>query len=71
MFAVVFNGKVETEKVDEFLNGFHDLLKNTDSDFIGRVESYQLARYVDYQKIDEPITIESDDKAEGDRSSNL
>lgn len=71
MYAVVFNGKVETEKLEEFVKGFDNLLKETDSEFIGRIENYELARYVDYQKIEEPITIESNAEAEGDRNTNL
>lgn len=71
MFAVVFNGKIETEKLDELVNGFQKLLKDTNSEFIGRIENYELARYVDYQKVDEPITIESNDQVEGNRSSDL
>lgn len=71
MFAVVFNGKIETEKLDELVNGFQKLLKDTDSEFIGRIENYELARYVDYQKVDEPIVIESNDQVEGNRSSDL
>lgn len=71
MFAVVFNGKIETEKLDELVNGFQKLLKDTNSEFIGRIENYELARYVDYQKVDEPITIESNDQIEGNRSSDL
>jgi hypothetical protein len=64
MFAVVFNGKVETEKLDELITGFQKLLSDTDSEFFGRIENYELARYVDYQKIDESSTEKSDDKTE-------
>lgn len=64
MFAVVFNGKVETEKLDELITGFQKLLSDTDSEFFGRIENYELARYVDYQKIDESSTEKSNDKTE-------
>lgn len=71
MWAVVFNGKVETENLEEFVSEFNSLLKNTNSEFIGRIENYELARYVDYQKIEEPVTIESNAETEGDRDSNI
>lgn len=71
MWAVVFNGKVETENLEEFVSEFNSLLKDTNSEFIGRIENYELARYVDYQKIEEPVTIESNAETEGDRDSNI
>jgi len=71
MYAVVFNGKVETEKLEEFVAGFTTLLKDTDSEFLGRIENYELARYVDYQKIEEPVAIESNAETEGNRNTNL
>ncbi len=71
MWAIVFNGKVETENLEEFVSEFNSLLKDTNSEFIGRIENYELARYVDYQKIEEPVTIESNAETEGDRDSNI
>lgn len=71
MYAIVFNGKVETEQLDQFITGFNNLLKETDSDFIGRIENYELARYVDYQKIEEPVTVESNVEVKGNRDTDL
>lgn len=71
MWAIVFNGKVETENLEEFVSKFNSLLKDTNSEFIGRIENYELARYVDYQKIEEPVIIESNAETEGDRDSNI
>ena len=71
MWAVVFNGKVETENLEEFVSEFNSLLKDTNSEFIGRIENYELARYVDYQKIEEPVSIESNAETEGDRDSYI
>lgn len=66
MWAIVFNGKIETEKPDELLSKFNEILKNTESDFIGRIERYQFAEYIDCQKV-EPVDVKEDgSKTEGD-----
>lgn len=71
MWAIVFNGKIETENPDLVLEKFQTILKETDSDFIGRVERYQLAEYVDYQKV-EPVTVVDDgSETEGTQDSNI
>jgi hypothetical protein len=71
MWAIVFNGKIETENPDLVLEKFQTILKETDSDFIGRVERYQLAEYVDYQKV-EPVTVVNDgSETEGTQDSNI
>ena len=71
MCAIVFNGKIETENPDLVLEKFQTILKETDSDFIGRVERYQLAEYVDYQKV-EPVTVVDDgSETEGTQDSNI
>lgn len=71
MWAIVFNGKIETENPDVFLEKLNSVLKETDSDFIGRVERYQLAKYVDYQKV-EPVTVVDDgSEVEGTQNTNI
>lgn len=71
MWAIVFNGKIETENPDAFLEKLNSVLKETDSDFIGRVERYQLAKYVDYQKV-EPVTVVDDgSEVEGTQNTNI
>lgn len=52
MWALVINGKIETNKREEFVEGLAKLIKDTDSELIGRIEQYQLAEYVDYQKVE-------------------
>ena len=49
MWALVFNGKLETEKRNEFIEGFNKLVQDTNSVFFGRIEQYQFAEYVDCQ----------------------
>ena len=61
MWAIVFNGKIETKDADLFINEFQKLINNTDSEFFGKIEKYHFIEYADYQKIDEPKTIESND----------
>lgn len=71
MWAIVFNGKLETENPDVVLEKFNLVLEETASDFIGRIERYQLAEYVDYQKV-EPVNVKEDgSKTEGDQNSNI
>lgn len=60
MWAIVFNGKIETERPDEVLGKFNEILNSTDSDFIGRIERYQFAEYIDCQKV-EPVDVKDDD----------
>ena len=71
MWAIVFNGKLETENPDAVLEKFNSVLKETASDFIGRIERYQLAEYVDYQKV-EPVTVkENGSETEGTKNTNI
>ena len=71
MWAIVFNGKIETENPDLVLEKFQTILKETESDFIGRIERYQLAEYVDYQKV-EPVTVkENGSETEGNQNSDI
>lgn len=58
MYAIVINGKIQTNKADEFAEEFYKLLNATNSEFFGKIERYQIAEYVDYQKV-EAITVDS------------
>ena len=71
MWAIVFNGKLETENPDTVLEKFNSVLKETASDFIGRIERYQLAEYVDYQKVEPIIVEENGSETERTKDSNI
>ena len=71
MWAIVFNGKLETENPDLVIEKFHEVLKDTDSDFLGRIERYQLAQYVDYQKVEPTDVVENGSETEGTQDSNI
>ena len=71
MWAIVFNGKLETENPDLVIEKFHEVLKDTDSDFLGRIERYQLAQYVDYQKVEPIDVVENGSETEGTQDSNI
>lgn len=71
MWAIVFNGKIETENPDLVLEKFQTILKETDSNFIGRVERYQLAEYVDYQKVEPVTVVDNGSETEGTQDSNI
>lgn len=59
MFAVIINGKIQTKRLDEFVEGFNKLVESTDSEFFGKIDRYQVAEYVDYQKV-EAVTVKTD-----------
>ena len=71
MWAIVFNGKLETENPDLVIEKFHEVLKDTDSDFLGRIERYQLAQYVDYQKVEPVDVVENGSETKGTQDSNI
>ena len=71
MWAIVFNGKLETENPDLVIEKFQEVLKDTNSDFLGRIERYQLAQYVDYQKVESVEAVENGSETEGTQDSNI
>lgn len=71
MWAIVFNGKLETENPDLVIEKFQEVLKDTNSDFLGRIERYQLAQYVDYQKVEPTDVVENGPETEGTQDSNI
>lgn len=71
MWAIVFNGKLETENPDLVIEKFQEVLKDTNSDFLGRIERYQLAQYVDYQKVEPTDVVKNGSETEGTQDSNI
>ena len=71
MWAIVFNGKLETENPDLVIEKFQEVLKDTNSDFLGRIERYQLAQYVDFQKVELTDVVENGSETEGTQDSNI
>ena len=71
MWAIVFNGKLETENPDLVIEKFQEVLKDTNSDFLGRIERYQLAQYVDYQKVEPVDVVENGSETKGTQDSNI
>lgn len=52
MYTIIFKGRFETDKQEEFVNKLQTLLKETDTEFLGQVQSFEMPPYVDYQKIE-------------------
>lgn len=71
MWAIVFNGKLETENPDLVLEKFQEILKDTDSDFLGRIERYQLAQYVDFQKVESIDVADNGSETEGTENTSI
>lgn len=71
MWAIVFNGKLETENPELVLEKFQEILKDTNSDFLGRVERYQLAQYVDFQKVEPIDVVENGSETEGTENTDI
>ena len=71
MWAIVFNGKLETENPELVLEKFQEILKDTNSDFLGRVERYQLAQYVDFQKVEPIDVVENGSETEGTENTGI
>ena len=53
MYNITIKGYFETEKAEEFVKKLEEIIKETDSNFIGKPVVYELAPYVDYQKQDD------------------
>lgn len=71
MWAIVFNGKLETENPELVLEKFQEILKDTNSDFLGRAERYQLAQYVDFQKVEPIDVVENGSETEGTENTDI
>lgn len=74
MVTLIFKGQFETENQEDFINKLKEILEETDTSFIGRVDAYEMPKDVDFQKV-EAIN-ESEDKSEtttdsSDSDSNI
>ena len=58
MFNLQFNGVFELEYPNEFLEDLEELKKKHDVHFTGRIAVQDLGHYVDYQKIEDPVTVD-------------
>lgn len=65
MFTIFFKGHFETEKQEEFISKLQEILKETDTVFLGQVQSYKEPDYIDFQKIEVKDAGESEDTTEG------
>lgn len=57
MVTIIFKGQFETSNHENFINKVEEILKETGSTFIGRIEAYEAPEYVDFQEVQ--ITDES------------
>ena len=65
MFTIFFKGHFETEKQEEFINKLQEILKETDTMFLGQVQSYKEPDYIDFQKVEVNDAGESENTTEG------
>lgn len=64
MVTIIFKGQFETENQEDFINKLQEILDETDTSFIGRVDAYEMPKDVDFQKVESKIINESEDKSE-------
>lgn len=62
MVTIIFKGQFETENQEDFINKLQEILDETDTTFIGRVNAYEMPKDVDFQKVE--VINESNDKSE-------
>lgn len=62
MVTIIFKGQFETENQEDFINKLQEILDETDTTFIGRVDAYEMPKDVDFQKVE--VINESNDKSE-------
>lgn len=64
MVTFIFKGQFETENQEDFINKLQEILDETDTTFIGKIDSYEMPKDVDFQKVESKIINESEDKSE-------
>ena len=64
MVTIIFKGQFETENQEDFINKLQEILDETDTSFVGRVDVYEMPKDVDFQKVESKIINESEDKSE-------
>ena len=62
MVTIIFKGQFETENQEDFINKLQEILDETDTSFVGRVDAYEMPKDVDFQKVE--VINESNDKSE-------
>lgn len=62
MVTIIFKGQFETKNQENFINKLQEILDETDTTFIGRVDTYEMPKDVDFQKVE--VINESNDKSE-------
>lgn len=62
MVTIIFKGQFETKNQENFINKLQEILDETDTTFIGRIDAYEMPKDVDFQKVE--VINESNDKSE-------
>lgn len=62
MVTIIFKGQFETKNQENFINKLQEILDETDTTFIGRVDIYEIPKDVNFQKVE--VINESNDKSE-------
>ena len=58
MYSLIFKGRFELENPDSFLNQVKEILEKEQGEYYGQINTEDMGRYVDFQKIEEPTTDE-------------
>lgn len=74
MVTIIFKGQFETKNQENFINKLQEILDETDTTFIGRIDAYEIPKNVNFQKVE--VINESNDKSENttnhtDSNSNI
>lgn len=59
MFNLILDGIFELKYPNEFLEDLDKLKEKHDAHFMGKVHVQDIGEYVDYQKIEDPVTVDS------------
>lgn len=62
MVTIIFKGQFETKNQENFINKLQEILDETDTTFIGRIDAYEIPKDVNFQKVE--VINESNDKSE-------
>lgn len=70
MTELIFNGKFElsTDKKEEFLQKVEQIMKETATEFSGRILSYNIQDYTDYVEVTDQADGGSEDQGDTDTS---
>lgn len=70
MVAIIFKGQFETENQDIFISKLQEIMKETDTEYIGRVDAYVMPQFAEYQEIDTTADEDVSDKSEESSDSS-